>query len=185
MKTLLTTNQTKSHSSICAMTGSFQLRWRKGHVHYSSHRTSLEQEWPRPFLLVTLMSLNVGHGSFIDDYQREPDDTGLNPPALDSISLTRGEAQNRRDLLEQNHEEALRCTPAGLPPATLLARHLADVSANTSSIAVVKDSNLAKTVLDSVGFLETTCQMRHRSRTWIQKYVLFFQAMWSLYCIFS
>ena len=31
---------------------------------------------------------------------------------------------------------------AGLPPATLLARHLSEVTANSSAVAVVKDSNL-------------------------------------------
>ena len=31
---------------------------------------------------------------------------------------------------------------AGLPPSTVLARHIADVSANNSSVAVVKDANL-------------------------------------------
>ena len=37
---------------------------------------------------------------------------------------------------------------------------------------------LAKTVLDSVGLLETPhAKWGHRSRTWIQKSVLFFKAM--------
>ena len=92
------------------------------------------------FLLATL-SLNVGYGSLIEDFQREPEDMRLNPPALDSISLTE-EAQERCDLMERRHGDALRCIPAGLPPATLLARHLAHVSANSSAVAVVKDSNL-------------------------------------------
>ena len=32
------------------------------------------------FLLVTLMSLNAGYGSLIEDYQRKPEEEGLNPP---------------------------------------------------------------------------------------------------------
>ena len=32
--------------------------------------------------------------------------------------------------------------PAGLPPATVLARHLTDVTTNSSAVAVAKDSNL-------------------------------------------
>ena len=75
------------------------------------------------FLLVTLMSLNVGYGSLIEGYQREPEDMGLNPPVLNSISLTEEEAQERCDLMEQRQRNYLRCIPAGLPPAILLARH--------------------------------------------------------------
>ena len=89
------------------------------------------------------MSLNVGYGSLIEDYQREPEDKGLNPPpVLNSISLTEEQAQERCDLVEQEPGETLRCIPAGLPPATLLARHLTNVTANSSAVAVVKDSNL-------------------------------------------
>ena len=39
------------------------------------------------FLLVTLMSLNVGYGFLIEGYQRQPEEVGLNPPALKSLSL--------------------------------------------------------------------------------------------------
>ena len=45
-------------------------------------------------------------------------------------------------MVEQEQRDAWRCIPAGLPPATLLARHLSDVSANNSAVAVVKDPNL-------------------------------------------
>ena len=88
------------------------------------------------------MSLNVGYGSLIQEHQREPGDMGLNPPLLDPISLTEDEAQERCDLMEQRQGDVLRCIPAGLPPATLLAHHLADVSANSSAVAVVKDFSL-------------------------------------------
>ena len=74
------------------------------------------------------MSFNVGYGSLIEDYQRASEDVGLNPPVLDSISLTKEEAQERCDLMERQQ-----------------AYHqphywLADVSANNSAVAVVKDS---------------------------------------------
>ena len=36
----------------------------------------------------------------------------------------------------------MRRVPAGLPLATLLARHLSDVTANSSAVAVVKDSDV-------------------------------------------
>ena len=81
--------------------------------------------------------------SLIEDYQREQDEMGLNPPVLNSISLTEeAEAQERCDSIDQRTRDTLRCRPASLPPATELARHLADVSANSSAVAVVKDSSL-------------------------------------------
>ena len=51
------------------------------------------------FLLVTVMSLDAGYGPLIEDYQPEPNDTGLNSPALNSVSLTGDELQDRHDLL--------------------------------------------------------------------------------------
>ena len=91
------------------------------------------------FLLVTLVSLNVGYGSLIENYQREEADPC--PPVLNSIILTEEESKARREDIDQRLEDGLRCMPAGLPPPTVLARHLADVSANNSSVAV-KDANL-------------------------------------------
>ena len=44
--------------------------------------------------------------------------------------------------MEQEQREDVRCVPAGLPPATLLARHLFDVKTSSSAVAVVKDSDL-------------------------------------------
>ena len=43
------------------------------------------------FLLVTLMSLNKGDGSLMEDYQREEADPC--PPILSSITLTEEEAR--------------------------------------------------------------------------------------------
>ena len=92
------------------------------------------------FLLVTLMSLNKGYGSLTEDYQQA--DMGLNPPMLSSISLTEEEVQDHRDGLDQRTGDGLRCMRARLPPSTILARHLTDVTANSSAIGVVKDSSL-------------------------------------------
>ena len=91
------------------------------------------------FLLVTLMSLNVGYGSLIEDYQREGVDA--DPPTLNSVTLTDEEAQTCSDELDQRVESTA-CAPVGMPPSTILARRLTEVSANNSSVAVVKDANL-------------------------------------------
>ena len=51
---------------------------------------------------------------------------------------------SRKDcqMMEQKQRDNARCVPAGLPPATLLAGRLSDVTANSSAVAVVKDSDL-------------------------------------------
>ena len=73
------------------------------------------------FLLVTLMSLNVGYGSLIEDYQRELADMGLNPLVSNSFSLTEEEAQERCELMERRRGDVSRCTPAAhWWPATYL-----------------------------------------------------------------
>ena len=79
------------------------------------------------------MSLDIGYGSLIDDYQREEADPG--PPVLNSLTST----EEGCDDLDQRVENDSRCMPA---LSTLLARHIADVSANNSSVAVVRDANL-------------------------------------------
>ena len=61
---------------------------------------------------------------------------------LNSITLTEEEARIRCDDLDQKVEDGLRCMSPGMPPSTILARHIADVSANNASVAVVKDANL-------------------------------------------
>ena len=88
------------------------------------------------------MSLNVGYGSLIEDYQRLSENMGLNPPVLIFISLPEEQAHERCEMMEQEQRDALRCFPAGLPPATLLAQRLSDVTANSSAVAEVRDSNL-------------------------------------------
>ena len=90
------------------------------------------------YLLVTLMSLNVGYGSLIENYQREgnPD-----PPALSSVTVTDDEVSMYRDELDQKCDRAPDIS-AGMPPPTILARHSTEVSVNKSEIAVVKDANL-------------------------------------------
>ena len=96
----------------------------------------------KSFLLVTLMSLNVGYGPLIEGYQRQAEDAGLNPLVLNSVSLTEVQAQGYYQVKEQERRDNVRCVPAGLPPATLLARHLSDVTVNSSIVVVVKDSDL-------------------------------------------
>ena len=61
---------------------------------------------------------------------------------LNSITLTEEEARSRCDDLDERLEDGLRCMPAGMPPSTILAKHIAGVSANDASVAVVKDANL-------------------------------------------
>ena len=56
------------------------------------------------FLLVTLMSLNIGYGSIIENYQREEVDPC--PPVLNSITLTEEEARIHCDDLHQRIEGA-------------------------------------------------------------------------------
>ena len=67
-------------------------------------------------LLVTLMSLNVGYGSLVENYQKEgnPD-----PPELNPVTLTDEEVRTYRDELDK--------------------RRLTEVSVNNSEIAVVKE----------------------------------------------
>ena len=96
----------------------------------------------KSFLFVTLMSLNLGYGSLIEDYQRDREDMGHNPPELNSISQTKEEARDDRDRVDQGTGNGSRCLPAGLPPATVLTRHLTDVTDNSSAVAVEKDSSL-------------------------------------------
>ena len=90
-------------------------------------------------LLVTLMSLNVGYGSLLESYQQEG--VNVDPPELSSIILTEEKAQTYSDELNKRTNYT-NDTPAGMPPSTILARHLTEVSANHSEIAVVKDTNL-------------------------------------------
>ena len=84
------------------------------------------------------MSLNVGYGSLIESYQQEGN---ADSPELSSITLAEEEVQTYRDELNKRFDSA-GDTPAGMPPSTRLARHLTEVSANTSEIVVVKDTNL-------------------------------------------
>ena len=93
------------------------------------------------FLLVTLTSLNTGCGSLIESYQREPEEAGLSPPILNSVPLSEEQVQRRHQLMNQEQRGDLRCAPAGLPPETVLAKHTSAVAANSSTVAVVKDSN--------------------------------------------
>ena len=90
-------------------------------------------------LLVTLVSLNVDYGSLVENYRQEG--VNVDPPELSSITLTEKEAQNYSDELNKRIDSTSD-TPAGMPPSTFLARHLTEVSANHSEIAVVKDPNL-------------------------------------------
>ena len=89
-------------------------------------------------LLVTLMSLNVGYGSLVESYQNEGNS---DPPELNSVTLTDEEVQTYRDELDKRCDR-LQNILAGMPPSTVLARHLFEVSVNNSEIAVVKDANL-------------------------------------------
>ena len=62
--------------------------------------------------------------------------------SLNSITLTEDQVQGCYRSMEQEQREDVRCIPAGMPPATLLARHLFDVKTSNSAMAVVKDSDL-------------------------------------------
>ena len=44
--------------------------------------------------------------------------------------------------VEQEQREEIRSIPAGLPPETLLARHVHEAKASNSAVAVVKDADL-------------------------------------------
>ena len=67
---------------------------------------------------------------------------GLNPPALNPISLTEEQARRHYQMVDQEQRGESRSIPAALPQATLLARHLSDVAANSSAVAVIKNSDL-------------------------------------------
>ena len=89
-------------------------------------------------LIVTLMSLNVGYGSLIERYQSANSST---LPVLNSVILTDEEVFTYRDESEVSSDRT-QAAPAGMPPSTVLARHLTEVSVNNSEIAVVRDANL-------------------------------------------
>ena len=93
----------------------------------------------KKFLLANLMSLNLGYGSLIESYQSERGDP--ESPTLNSVTLTEEEVQNRSEEVDQR-VESREDTPAGMPPTTVLAKHLTEVTANNSAVAVVKDANL-------------------------------------------
>ena len=89
-------------------------------------------------LLVTLMSLNVGYGSLVESHQKEgnPD-----PPELNSVTFTDEEVHTYRDELDKRCDR-IPDIPAGMPPSSILATHVTEVSVNYSEIVVVKDANL-------------------------------------------
>ena len=89
-------------------------------------------------LLVTLMSLNVGYGSLVESYQNEG---SSEPPELNSVTLTDEEVLTYRDELDERCDR-IPDIPASMPPSTILARHLTEVSVNHSEIAIAKDANL-------------------------------------------
>ena len=63
-------------------------------------RDKVKARVAKNFLLVTLMSLNVGCESLIEDYQREGIDPDL--PTLSSVTLTDEEAQIYSDELDHH-----------------------------------------------------------------------------------
>ena len=74
----------------------------------------------------------------VESYQKEgnPD-----PPELNPVTLTDEEVCTYRDELDKRCDRKPDI-PAGMPPSTILARHLTEVSVDNSEIAVVKDANL-------------------------------------------
>ena len=58
---------------------------------------------------------------------------------LNSVLLTEEESANRP---EPERIDRYSAAPAAMPPPTVLARHLTEVSANNSDVAVVRDANL-------------------------------------------
>ena len=89
-------------------------------------------------LIVTLMSLNVGYGSLVERYQNEGSSA---PPELNAVILTDEEVLTYKDESDARCDQ-VPATPAGMPPSTVLARHLTEVSVNNAEIAVVRDANL-------------------------------------------
>ena len=88
--------------------------------------------------LVTLMTLETAYGSVLERYQKESEYT---PPSLHLVVLTDEEVHSHiEELAERN--DSMQAAPAAMPPHTILANHLADISANGSEVAVVKDMNL-------------------------------------------
>ena len=83
-------------------------------------------------LLVILMSLTVGYGSLVESYQNEG---SSEPPELNSVTLMDEEVLTHRDELDKRCDR-IPDIPAGMPPSTILARHLTEVSVNNSEIAV-------------------------------------------------
>ena len=104
-----------------------------------SPRDKVRTRVAKNFLLVTLMSLNTGYGALLERYQREGGDTEL--PTLNSVTLTEEGVRGHSDELDQRVVSTMD-TPAGMPPSTVLARHLTEVSIKNSAVAVVKDANL-------------------------------------------
>ena len=95
------------------------------------------------FLLGTLMSLNAGYGPLIERHQQQTDSAGLNPPFLSPIALSDEQVQGRyQEQGELEQGEIVRSIPAGLPPETLLARHVHEVKISNSAVAVVQSSDL-------------------------------------------
>ena len=75
-------------------------------------------------LLVTLMSLNAGYGSLVESDQNEG---SSDPLELNSVTLTDEEVCTYRDELDKRCDR-ISDIPAGMPPSTILARHLTEVS---------------------------------------------------------
>ena len=60
---------------------------------------------------------------------------------MNSVILADEEVLTYRDESDERSDR-IQAAPAGMPPFTVLARHLTEVSVNNSEIAVVRDANL-------------------------------------------
>ena len=60
---------------------------------------------------------------------------------MNSVTLTDEEVLTYRDESDGGNDR-IPAAPAGMPPSTVLARHLTEASVNNSEIAVVRDANL-------------------------------------------
>ena len=99
------------------------------------------------------------------------DGAGLNPSILSDNALSEEQVKEpSQEQLEQG--EAVRSAPVGLPPETWLRRHVDEISASHSAVAVVKDPDLkmyhGMSVKQSLkeGLAEHSYQFSRRPSDW-------------------
>ena len=76
-------------------------------------------------LIVTLMTLDTAYDSVLEKYRKDSDNT---PPSLHSVALTDEEVRSHVEEFAEKIDQ-MQAAPAAMPPPTILAHHLADISA--------------------------------------------------------